>query len=183
MSMTKRAQLKLALRGKHLVKFTRPFEPGSVDGYVLAIGPRFFLLSLVEDAAWFNGFQCLRLSDVRELQVPAKGTAFVQAALKKRCQRMPKRPRVVVTSIEGLLRSANRTFPLVTIHREGVDPDVCHIGRVADVRKGVVFLQEIDPDARWDKNPTEYKLNEITRVDFGGVYEEALHLVGGAPAV
>jgi hypothetical protein len=28
--------------------------------------------------------------------------------------------------------------------------------------------------------PTVYKLAEITRVDFGGGYEEALALVGGA---
>jgi len=36
----------------------------------------------------------------------------------------------------------------------------------------------------WDKEPTKHLLSEITRVDFGGGYEEALHLVGGpAPSL
>ncbi|HEX7424334.1 MAG TPA: hypothetical protein VF311_10690 [Terriglobales bacterium] len=35
------------------------------------------------------------------------------------------------------------------------------------------------PDACWDDKPETYRLREITRVDFGGDYEEALRLVGG----
>ena len=181
--MAAKAVLQRALRTKQLVKFTRPFEPGSVDGYVLAIGPQFFLLALVEDNAWFNGFQCLRISDVRGLQVPAKYAAFVKAALKKRRERMPRKPRVTVTSLEELLWSANRAFPLVTIHRERWDPDVCHIGRVRALGKGRLSLLEVGPDGLWDREISEYSLKEITRVDFGGVYEEALHLVGGPPSV
>jgi hypothetical protein len=44
-----------------------------------------------------------------------------------------------------------------------------------------VSLLEINPDAIWDDNPTEFKLSEITRVNFGGDYENALFLVGGDP--
>ena len=59
--------LALARRDKLLVQFRRPFEEGSVHGYVIDIGPQFFLLALVSDAIRFNGFQCFRLSDVRKL--------------------------------------------------------------------------------------------------------------------
>jgi hypothetical protein len=50
---------------------------------------------------------------------------------------------------------------------------------VVEVRKGGVTLLEIGPDAVWDDQLETYRLNEITRVDFGGDYENALHLVGG----
>ncbi len=178
--MAVKPALQRALRTKQLVKFTRPFEDGSVDGYVLAIGPQFFLLALVDDVR-FNGFQCLRISDVRGLQAPAKYAAFIEAALKVRGERMPERPRLKLDSLEELLWSANRAFPLVTIHREKVDPDICNIGRITAVKNNRVSLLEIGPDALWDKEPCHYNLKEITRVDFGGDYEEALHLVGGAP--
>jgi hypothetical protein len=46
---------------KVLVQFTRRLEQESVMGYVLATGPRFFLLALVDENIRFNGFQCLRL--------------------------------------------------------------------------------------------------------------------------
>jgi hypothetical protein len=151
-----------------------------VEGYVLDIGQHFFLLTLVDEIC-FNGFSCLRLRDIRNLQVPAKYAAFIEAGLKKRGQRKPKKPRVSVRGLPELLLSANEAFPLLTIHRESVDPDVCNIGRLAGLRRGRVALLEIGPDATWDAKPEEYSLNQITRIDFGGGYEEALHLVGGTP--
>jgi hypothetical protein len=77
------------------------------------------------------------------------------------------------------LRTANRAFPLVTIHREKVDAGACWVGRVVDLGRGRVTLLEIGPDASWDDELETYRLNEITRVDFGGDYENALQLVGG----
>jgi hypothetical protein len=181
MSKRRSVQLAKARREKVLVKFTRPFEEGSVLGYVMSIGPQFFLISLVSDEMRFNGFQCFRLADVRNLQMPGKYAAFVEAALRKRGEKAARKPAVGVDSLSELLLTANATFPLVTIHRERVDPDVCHIGRVVQVRKGRLSLLEIGPDGVWDAEATQYFLREITRVDFGGGYEEALHLVGGDP--
>ncbi|HKO13103.1 MAG TPA: hypothetical protein VJV22_14105 [Acidobacteriaceae bacterium] len=176
----KRTSERLAQAGnKVLVRFTRPVEQGWVHGYVLIVGTRFFLLALVDDNLRFNGFQCFRLQDVRNLQVPAKYAAFVEAALRARGERHPRTPPVVIDTVQELLRTASRVFPLVTIHRENVAPDICHIGRVVDVSDSEVSLLEIGPDANWDEQSCDYRLKEITRVDFGGGYEEALWLVGG----
>ena len=177
----KKSQLVKASRTNVLVRFTRRFEQGSVTGYVMEVGPHFFLLSLVSDGIRLNGFQCFRISDVRGLELPAKYSQFAEAALRKRREHLPKKPSVLLSSLPNLLSSASRAFPLVTIHREKSDPDVCHIGRVVKLSKGSVKLLEIGPDGNWDGKPETYRLSEITRVDFGGDYEEALHLVGGAP--
>jgi hypothetical protein len=180
---TTRTQLAEALKSRHVVTFTRPCEPGSVTGYVLKVGPRYFVVAIVSDEIRLAGYQCFRISDVRSLGVPAPNAAFTKQALKLRGERMPKMPRVSVTTLAELLTTASRAFPLVTIHREQADPDVCHIGRVVDVSKSNVTLLEIGADAKWDAEPEVYRLSEITRVDFGGGYEEALHLVGGEPRV
>jgi hypothetical protein len=177
----RRSQLVAASRKKVLVKFTRPFEEGPITGYVMDVGPEFFLVSLVDDGIRFNRFQCFRLSDVRSLEIPAKYSRFSETALRKRGEHLPKKPRVVLGSLPKLLSSANGAFPLLTIHREKSDPDVCHIGRVVELSNQSVSLLEIGPDASWDEKPETYRLSEITRVDFGGDYEEALHLVGGVP--
>ena len=173
-------QLADALRRRQLVRFSRRFEPTSIRGYVLDVGPQFFLLALVSDRIWLDGFECFRLSDVREMRVDPY-TQFAEAALKKRGERLPTKPRVRIKSTEKLLLSAGRLFPLVTIHRETKDPDVCWIGRVLVVERGLVSLREIRPDATWEDSPNEFRLSEITRVNFGGDYENALHLVGGEP--
>jgi hypothetical protein len=178
MQTNKKSHLAHALRKKLLVSFASSLDRGTVNGYVLDIGPRFFLIALVSDGLRPNGFQCYRLSDVRKLRVPHKYARFHEAVLKKRGIRFPKKPHVDLSNLAKLLLTANRAFPLVTIHREKVDASVSWIGRVVDIRKGWVTLLEIGPDASWDDRLEIYRLSEITRVDFGGDYEDALQLIG-----
>jgi hypothetical protein len=169
-----------ALDRKAIVRFWNRFDGGgSTDGFVLDIGPRFFLLALIDEYMKFNGYQCPLLKDIKRLEVPARYEAFTLAALRKRKQLIKQKPQISLSSISELLESANLLFPLITIHRESVKPDSCWIGRVIEISKSAVLLHEIGPDAVWDKEPTKHLLSEITRVEFGGGYEEALHLVGG----
>jgi hypothetical protein len=132
-------QLADAMRGQRLVQFSRQFESSTIRGYVLDAGPRFFLIALVSDRIRFDGFECFRSSDVKNVR-PGPYTAFVQTALRKRGERRPKVPRVSVANIEELLVSTGRTLPLVTIRRERVAPDVCWIGRVLSIDRGRVSI-------------------------------------------
>jgi len=181
MPSKKKLRLAEAFCNKLLVKFWNPYDQGSTQGYVLDIGPRFFLLGLIDGNIMFNGFQCLLISDVRRLKVPDPFAALIVAALSKRKQSIDCKPDIDLDSLPGLLKSANRLFPLVTIHREKVRPDTCVIGKILDISKGDLLLLEIGPDAVWDEEPSKLRLSDITRVDFGSSYEEALHLVGGEP--
>jgi hypothetical protein len=181
MASKKSSQLADALNRKIIVRFSTPFEPGWVEGYVLDIGPRFFLLAIIDDYQKFNGFQCSRISDVRQLRVPAPYADFIVAALRKRGQIIRRKPNINLAGLPELLKTASRLFPLITIHRQEAKPDICEIGRAIDVDKNRLLFHEIDPGAIWYKRLTSFPLNEITRVEFGGGYEEALHLVGGEP--
>jgi hypothetical protein len=178
--MLKKSQLALARRKKLLIRFASALDRGTVNGYVLDIGPKFFLIALVLDGLRPNGYQCYRLADIRKLQVPDKFARFHEAVLRKRGIRFPKKPRVDVSGVEKLLRTANKAFPLITIQRERVDAGACRIGRVVNLGRGRVTFLEIGPDASWDDELETYRLSEITRVDFGGDYENALQLIGGS---
>ena len=106
-------QLVRSVREEVLVRFTRPFEQVSFIGYVLEIGPSFFLLAVIDnDTLQFNGFSCIRLADVRNLEVPHKYAAFIGAALRKLGEWAPRKPSVTLTDIGELLTSAARKFPL-----------------------------------------------------------------------
>jgi hypothetical protein len=170
-----------ACRSALLVRFSRPYEEGTTDGYILDIGTEFFMLGVVEYDLRFDGFVCLRTADVRQLKVPHPHADFIVAALRKRRQAIKRKPDIDLRSLPALLRSVSRLFPLVTTYRELLKPDVCEIGQLVEVTETHLFLHEIDPDAIWEEKITRIRLSDITRVDFGGGYEEALHLVGGKP--
>jgi hypothetical protein len=177
---TIRSQLINASRSGQFVRLSRRFERTPVRGYVLDVGPRFFLLSLVSDRIRFDGFECFRIADIRSVR-PDPYAAFCEAALRKRKARRPKAPPVSVRSVAQMVETAGRAFPLVAIHREEVDSSVCWIGRVRKVRAGRVSLLEVDPAAMWDSRPSEFRLAELTQINFGGDYEDALYRVAGEP--
>jgi len=181
MARERNADLQKALSNAIVVRFSSPYESGWTHGYVLDIGPQFFLLGLIDDYLKFDGFECFLHSDIRRLKVPAPYEKFVVAALRKRGQSIERKPDIDLASLPAILRTANDLFPLITIHRERVKPDTCEIGRITDISKSHLLLLEIGPDALWYRRPTKIPLKDITRVGFGGGYEEALHLVGGKP--
>jgi len=172
-------QLRDALREQKLIRLYRPFEQTYVRGYILGVDSEFFLLGLVSDRLWLDGFECFRTDEVDEL-VDDPYAEFTQAALAARGEGRPELT-LRLTNIAALLLSAAERFPLVTIHKERDRPDACYVGKVISVEGGIVWMLEIGPDAKWDAAPTAHKLGEITRVNFGGDYEDALALIGGSP--
>lgn len=181
--MTQARSLKLreACSSAIVLRFSNPYDEGWTHGYVLDIGPQFCLLGLIDDNIRFNGFQCPLISDLRQIKVPDPQEDFIVAALRKRRERIDRKPEIDLSSLPALLKSASKLFPLITILRERIRPDECVIGRVLDVSERSFLLHTIDPDAVWEEKPTRLRLSDVTRVEFGGGYEEALHLVGGNP--
>lgn len=106
-----------------------------------------------------------------------KRADLLQTALANRGR--PRVPRVHLETTRTILESVSAISPLVTLHREEVDPEACHIGQVIGTNRTQVALLEISPHAVWEQTAATYALREITRIDFGGSYEEALLLVGG----
>jgi hypothetical protein len=159
------------------VSLTRRFEEHSELGYVLAVDSERFLLLCVSPQIRLEGFSVLRTADVAELEAPHEHAEFVEEALRLRGESVETAPDIALGDTGAAIRSAAATFPLVTLHREEVDPDACHIGAVVRVTDDSVRILEIDPDADWEEEETTYALSEITRIDFGGGYEEALALV------
>jgi hypothetical protein len=177
---TVRENLELAQAEQSIVRITRgAFEAQGELGYVEAIGEDLLLLAVISDDIWLNGFALVRIGDISELEAPHEHADFVEEALRIREESSPSSSAISLEDIGSAIRTAGRLFPLVVIHREEVEPETCRIGRVQKVTKDSVTLLEIGPDAEWEEEPSNLPLEDITRVDFGGGYEEALALVGG----
>ena len=178
MRLSRLGKLEASIASGEFVRLTRKFENTPIRGYVLAVGRTHFRLALVSDRLWFDGFECFRIKDLESIQADPY-RSFAEAALRKRGVRRPRSFPLNMETTGSILESIGSRFPLVTISREEVAPDVCHIGKVIATNRTQVALLEIGPDAKWDRTATAYSLREITRINFGGSYEEALFLVGG----
>lgn len=174
--MNFRREIELALSAGRVVRVYRDgLENGWAHGFISAVGPEFFALESIDEGVRFNGFECLRYKDVSDFKSPDPSAAFVEKVLKIRGL-VRQSASFNLSSVPDLLRTAGAAFPVVTLHLEGPDDGVCYIGKVKAVTEFTAHLLEVSPDGKWDTAPTPYQLADITRVDFGGAYEEALFL-------
>jgi hypothetical protein len=179
--MSTKHELEQAAKDNHLVRLYREnLEEGFADGYIVGAGPDFFAMEVVDSTIRFDGYNCMRYVDVSQYEIPHPHVGFVERALELRSERRRKNSGIDLSSVSALLRTAGAAFPLVAIHMEIEDPDTCAIGRVCSVSESEVELETITPDAEWDEEIEKFSVSEITRVDFGCAYEEALLLVAGA---
>ena len=174
--------LEKAIKTGSLTRFERSdIEEGDFDGYVIAMSDDLFLFAVLDDLIVMNGFSVLNIGDVTSIEVPASNHRFKEAALRIREDSVGQIPQIDLSSFRSVIETASQTFPLVSIFIEDGEPGVCYIGRVVSVNDEVLSLHEITPNAEWDPEPTLHDIADITRVDFGGRYEDALYQVGGEP--
>lgn len=146
------------------------------DGFVLDANEEMVLLQLIDDSIRLNGYQILFLEDISDFVHPAPFNDFQKRVLELR-EEAVEAPDLVLDDLGQLLLDISHEFGLVTLHREELEDDSCEIGRVLKVDEISFELEEIGSDARWFDETYEYDLYDITRIEFGGAYEEALMLV------
>jgi hypothetical protein len=148
-----------------------------MDGYVVGVSELFVMLHVLDpDVMNLNGYIVLRREDIRRYRIRDDGEFFLHRALKLKGIEPVLQPQINLLDFPELLASANERFPLITIHREIMNPETCFIGRVQKQTDKTVTLEEISPAAKWERT-RRYNFKDITRIDFGGGYEEALALV------
>lgn len=145
------------------------------DGFVIIANEEMVLLQLVDDSVRLNGYQVLFLEDISDFVHPAPFNDFQKRVLSLRGENIVD-PEVELDDLAVLLIDISEEFGLVTLHREEVEPDSCEIGRVVRADAVTYELEEIGSDARWFDDTFEYDLYDITRIEFGGAYEDALIL-------
>jgi hypothetical protein len=154
-----------------------PAIEDKIEGYVVGVSDLFVLLHALDPSYInLNGYILLRAEDIRRYRIRNDYDFFLNRALKLKGIRPVPQPEIDLSSFPTLLSSANKSFPLLTIHREIMDAETCFIGRVKNLTDKTVTLQEINPAAKWER-VRRYNFKDITRLDFGGGYEEALALV------
>ncbi|GAA5037750.1 hypothetical protein HNP84_003193 [Thermocatellispora tengchongensis] len=156
-----------------------------IDAYVVGVGRKWALLHVVSGDMRLDGYAAVRLRHVeRASSAGWKGSAVAHRALGLRGERPARVPGLDLDTTAGLIGTMAAAFGLIGVYVEEADPGVCYVGVPRGITRGKrLRLQEIDSGAEWDRACTTTRLAEITRLDAGGGYLDALAAVGGpAPA-
>jgi hypothetical protein len=165
--------LKEALGSEVLVRVVARDWEAHHDGYVVGLSDDWVLLHAVDETVNLGGYTALRLSTVGSAEGLTDAVSFQPRSLRARGLLPVREPRVRIDSLCGLLETVHPAYLLVTINIEAIDPDVAYIGRVRQLSDDEFALEQVTPAGRWS-DVEWYRYEDVTRVDFGGGYEEAL---------
>jgi hypothetical protein len=167
--------LKAAKRAGRVVRIWRErIDRHALQGVVVSVSDDLVLVHRLSDAIHLDGYGVLRTGDVTQFESRPRYGSFYQRALTVRRER-PKLPRgIELASMGSAIESASSAFPLFTLHREAISRDTCAIGRLRTVTANTIILRCLTPMAKWDGEYPRYRLSDITLLEFGGQYEDAL---------
>ena len=179
--MRRSSVLTLSVERRRVVQFVRGFEsPGDhLIGVPIAVGDVWVVLVRIDDRIAPAGFDALRVDDIRVVRETFRGRSFYIRGLRARRYSIPALPDLDLGSTAGLLRSVSRFFSLLVLSREGLSPDTVDVGVLARASGRTSSLRLIRPNAQWIRGHSVYQNADITRVGFGGEYEETLAAVAG----
>ena len=179
-----RSKLESNIRGEKFVKVRRLSRPSyTIDGFVLAIGDDWVLLSKVMDGGYFDGYAAIRIADIKNVDVDKSfQSRFAQTRPEWPPTAPPSNGPVDLDSTRGMLTTLLQPDRLFGIERNK-SYDALWIGVPNELRKRWLYLWEVDSRGRWDEEPLGYKLSTITTVVFDDHYQTALTATAGRPPV
>jgi hypothetical protein len=165
--------LELAYTTESLVWVRRAFDGRPWRGFVVGVSESLVVFHVLSAGTMrLNGYTTVRLKDIQEC---TEDDTFVPTALKLMGERPRSQPDLLFVDIAGLLSSVGAHFPLLEIYQEKTKP-AFYIGRVVGFGKKKVHLQAVSRTGEWG-DIHKFSCAEITRVDFGDGYDQALWLV------
>ena len=177
-----RSKLKSYIDSERIVCLRRHSHPYyTINGFVLAVGRSWVLLSRAMEGGYFDGFAAIRIRDIKQLR---RDTSFQPEFAKTRPEWPPTLPTIEgnldLDSTHGMLRSLLRGDHVYGIERDK-RVDAIWIGVPNELRKRWLYVWEVDAQGRWHDSPLGYKVGTITTVIFDDHYQTALRAIAGDP--
>lgn len=161
-----------------ILKFERTrLEPGYSQGFLLSATPDFVLIGRISDDYALDGFTIYRTDTIDRYCVMTERHDLIHHSLRRLhgkdyLKKALRFPLASFTHIDQL-PLLQKHFPLLTIHIEEIRDDACWIGTIAKMTPRCLYLDMIGTEGEWcDRR--RFRLADITRIDVGARYEEAL---------
>lgn len=162
-------------KSRHLFEVKRRLKDvGSTVGFIVASSDSLIVLHELDMHTFrLNGYTVLRDQDISQYRFFTNAEDWQFRAV-RHFHLSPIRPAgLSAPSLPELLKSIAEHYPLITFHREKKNPDVCYIGPLVSMTEHTFTIEGLDPNGEWN-GLRRMKFSDITRVDFGGGYEQAL---------
>ena len=156
---------------KLVILCRKSIDDDRLHGYVVGLSDTWVLLHFVESSMlMLDGYKAVRLGDVSHFSVD---DTFIAEYMRLRGIQSKALPDVDVSNLSALLSGVSASFPLFMIERERVEPGIGIVGQIEKMNGRKLWINKFSAKAKWI-GTEKFKLKDITAIDFGDHYHEAL---------
>lgn len=148
-------------------------------GYVLGATADLVLIQKLSDRIDLDGYEVLRIRDIDRADTEFKHSEFYVRALELKGEEVTYPRGIQIETLTRVIETAAERYGVLVISRERKFPDEVAIGRLRATLKTGIRIDWITPGAELEEDSTLYRYTDITRLEFGGAYEQTLALVAG----
>ncbi len=150
----------------------------SMFGFLKAYTEEFMLIEKYEDDGTYDGISILLRTNVSRIRWLGNSIESIDKLIDP-SQRPKKVTPVNLASVDTILQSVNKIFNQVTVHIEDIDSSICFIGQLQEMNPSTVVLHEFGTTKSLDRSFILLAIEDITRIDGGGKYENRLKKLFG----
>jgi len=158
----------------HLVELVRRMDEPPWQGFLVAQSSELLVLHRVSDRYDLDGYCAFRAEDVVSVDAEFPRHELIERALRLKREEARLPTGMDASSMRELMESAQRVFGVLLIDREFVQPGEVEVGTIRMTSADTYVLRWLDPNAHWENDSRPFRYRDVTRLEFGGEYEQTL---------
>jgi hypothetical protein len=145
----------------------------SFYGFIRQFNDDFLLLEHYNDDGLFNGIIVFKREDITRIKWANNDINSAHKIINKHDQEKNIES-IKLDSLEVILKSISKAFKHVNINIQNIDNGMCIIGEIEEMDAESIVIKEFGSRSSLDRGRIMFAIEDITRIDAGGLYENGL---------
>ena len=158
---------------KELVDIYTDRYDDSYYGFVVQYNDDYLVLESIDDDNNPDGLIVFHRENITRIRWGGNEIESTRKLINQ-SQRLKEITTIDLSSIQSILNSVQEIFGYVNISIEDIDSDVCFIGEIESMDDNSIVLHEYGTKISLDRKRILLKVEDITKVEGGGNYEERI---------
>ena len=142
-------------------------------GFIIDFNDDFLLVEKFDDECNYDGLTIFLRHNITRIRWSGNDIESV-AKLIDTTKRQKNKITIDLKSMQTILESVSMNYNHLTVHIQDIDKSVCFIGQIHEMDDNTIVINEFGTKSSLDRKFILLSLDDITRIDVNGQYENNL---------
>lgn len=142
-------------------------------GFIVDFNDNFLLIEKFDDECNYDGLTIFLRHSITRIRWSGNDIKSV-AKLIDSTRRQKNKINIDLTKTQTILENVNKLYNHLTVHIQDIDKSVCFIGQIHEMDENSIVIYEFGTKSSLDRKFILLSLDDITRIDMNGQYENNL---------